>query len=186
MEDTDDVEAAIVQLGRWAAAARTESAADSRRRRELTRQQAEDEATLLSVLLGLAERRADIAVHTQAGGTVRGTVAGVGADYLAVVRSTQLTLIALTTIDWVRPDAEAEPAAFADRASPPDRLVGVLANLAEEGHELRIVTVGETFVGELIAVGADVLTLRPTGAQHGQVVYVPVASVSEASLRLSG
>jgi hypothetical protein len=186
MGDTDEVDAAIVHLGRWAAAAKTEAAADSRVRQQRTQQQAEDEATLMSVLMGLAERRADIAVHTRAGATARGTVAGVGRDYVAIVRSSQLTLLSIAAIDWLRPDGDAPAAAFADRAEPQGRLIGVLANLAAEGHELRIVSEGETFVGELVAVGADVLTLRPAGAQPGQVVYVPLASLSEASLRLSG
>jgi hypothetical protein len=65
-------------------------------------------------------------------------------------------------------------------------LVGVLSSLAEEGAEIRFVTGTESLVGELVAVGEDVLTLKPAGGHAGQVVYVPVASLSEASLRLSG
>ncbi|HZN13760.1 MAG TPA: hypothetical protein VFB78_05810 [Acidimicrobiales bacterium] len=187
MGDSDDVEAAIVHLGRWASDAKTEAAADSRLRRQWTQQQAEDEATLLSVLVDMAERRAAVAVHTRAGATIRGAVAGVGRDYLAVVRGPQLTFVVTAAIDWIRPDGDAAPAAFGDRAAPPSSLMGVLTNLVGEGHEVRVVSGEEIIAGELLAAGADVLTLRPAGASSpGQVVYVPAASVSELSLRLSG
>jgi hypothetical protein len=189
VSDTDDepgVEAAIVHLARWAAAAKTEAAADSRVRKQWAQRQAEDEATLASVVAGLAERHAVVAVHTGYGSTIRGTLAGVGADYAAVARGNQVTLLPLQNIEWIRPDDPAPPAAFADRTAPAGRLVGVLANLAAEATEVRVVTRSESLVGDLVAVGEDVVTLRPTGAAAGHVVYVPVASLSEVSLRLSG
>ncbi len=188
MGDMDDtgLDAAVVQLAQWAADSKTEAAADGRVRQQWAQRQAEDEATLASVLLGLAERRAAVAVHLDSGSTVRGALAGVGADYLALVSGSHLTLMPTAAIAWVRPEGPSPPAAFADRAAPTGRLVAVLASVAADGSEVRLVTRTESVVGELVSVGADVLTLRPTGGQAGQVVYVPVASLSEASLRLSG
>jgi hypothetical protein len=188
VSDHDDasLDAAIVNLARWAADSKTEAAADSRVRQTWAQRQAEDEATLASVLVGLAERKAMVAVHTVTGSTVRGAVAGLGVDYVAVVSSNQLALLPTAAIQWVRPEGPAPTAAFGDRAAPQGRLVGVLSNLAAEGTELRFVTGTESLVGELVGVGEDVLTVRPTGGHAGQVVYVPVASLSEASLRLSG
>ena len=173
-----------MHLARWAAEARTEDAADSRLRQHWAQQQAEDEATLASVLAGLAERRTSVAVHI--GSTVRGVVAGVGGDYVALSSGNQLALIALRAIEWIRPEAPSPPAAFADRVPAAGRLLGLLAGLAAERADVRVVAGGEPLAGELVAVGEDVLTLQPAGGHPRQVIYVPVASVSEVSVRLSG
>jgi len=182
--DDAGVDAAIVHLQRWAAESRTEDAADSRVRQHWARQQAEDEATLLSVLAGLAERGVPVAVHT--GETVRGVVAGLGVDYVALSSGSQLTLVATRAVRWVRPDAPSPPASFADRVPAVGRLLGLLAGLAAERADVRVVAGGEPLAGELVAAGEDVLTLQPAGGHAGQVIYVPVASVSEVSVRLSG
>lgn len=181
-----DLDAAIVHLGRWAAAAKAADAADSRTRQQRTQQLAQDEATLAATLAGLAERRAPVAVHTRSGATVRGEVVGVGADFVAVAHGGQLAFLAGHAIDWIRPDGPASPAAFADPVETGSRLVTVLAMLAEETAQLRVVMGTEAVVGDLVAVGVDVLTLRPAGAGDDQLLYVPAASVSEVSLRLSG
>ena len=182
--DDAGLDAAIVHLARWAAEARTEDAADSRLRRHWARQQAEDEATLASVLAGMAERRLPVAVHT--GSTVRGVVAGLGVDYVALSSGSQLTLVPTRAIEWIRPESPSPPAAFADRVPVAGRFLGLLAALAAERSDVRVVAGGEPLAGEIVAVGEDVLTLQPSGGHAGQVIYVPVASVSEVSVRLSG
>jgi hypothetical protein len=181
-----EIDAAVVSLTRWAAAARTESAADSRVAQRWSDQQAADEASLAGVLLGLAERRAAVAIRLHTGTTVRGATAGVGRDFVAIAHGGQLTLLPTLAIEWVRPDEAAGPAAFGDRTSRTGSLVAVLAAIADEGLPVRLVGHSETQVGVLIGVGDDVLSVRPTGGAAGQVVYVPVASLSEASVRLSG
>jgi hypothetical protein len=57
VERGDDFEAVIVRLDHWAAAATADAAATGRRRQHWARQQAEEEATLASLLVALAERR---------------------------------------------------------------------------------------------------------------------------------
>ena len=180
------MEAAVISLTRWAAAAKTEAAADSRMAQRWADQQAADEASWAGVLIGLAERRAAVAVRLETGATVRGAVVGVGRDYIAIAHGAQISFLPLTALDWVRPDDASAPAAFGDRAGPSGRLVSVLARVAEEGLPVRIVAHTEALVGDLVGVGEDVLSLRPAGAAVGQLVYVPVASLSEASVRLSG
>jgi hypothetical protein len=188
MGDNDDpgLEAAVVNLTRWAAGARAEAAADSRVRQQWAQQQAEDEATLASLLVGLAEHQTAVALRASSGSILRGTVAGLGVDYVALVHGHQLSLVPWRAIEWLRPDHAPGPATFADRAEIRGRFVGVLASLAAEGSTVRVVAGTEALAGDLLAVGEDVLTLRPSGAAADQLVYVPVASVSEASLRLSG
>ena len=181
-----DVDAAIVQLARWSADAKTDAAADRKTREHWARQQAADEATLASALAGLVEHRVTVAIRTSNGSTVRGALAGLGVDYLAVVQNAHLTLLPLAAVGWVRPDGDSTPAAFADRVPATGRLGAVLAGVAEDGGSVRVVASGEALAGDLVAVGADVLTLHPAGAPRGQLLYVPLASLSEVSVRLSG
>ncbi|MBA3654768.1 MAG: hypothetical protein H0W70_11335, partial [Actinobacteria bacterium] len=98
----------------------------------------------------------------------------------------QLSLVPLAALEWVRPESASGPATFADRAGARGRLVAVLGHIAAEGIPVRLASGTETLVGDLVAVGDDVLTLRPSGAPADQLLYVPVASLNEASVRLSG
>jgi hypothetical protein len=180
------VEAAVVHLARWAAERQAEDAADSRAREQRLRQLAEAEATLAVVLAGLAERRATAVVLTNTGATHRATVAGVGADYVVLVSAHDITLVSFSAVDSVQPDDAGDAAAFGDRPPTGTSLAAVLSGLANDGVEVRVVSRSATVAGEIAAVGEDVLTLRPAGAARNQVLYVPVASVSEVSLRLSG
>ena len=179
-----DADSAIVYLARWASAAKADDAADRRVQEQWARAQAEDEATLASVLAGLVERRAPVAVHVRTGSTVRGTAVGLGNDYLALAHGGQLSLFPAAAIEWVRPDGGGGPAAFSDRAAPTGSLAGILGHVVEERLAVRVATSTESLVGELVAVGADVLTLRPSGAPPDQLVYVPIPAVVEVSLRL--
>lgn len=181
----DDVDGAIVQLADWAAAARADDAADSRIRQMWAQVQAEDEATMAGVLAGLVERRAPLAIHLRTGTTLRGVAVGLGSDYVALAHAGQLSLVAAAAVEWARPDGVAAPAVFADRAPPTGSLAGVLAGVAAERLAVRVLTTTEALVGELVAVGADVLTVRPAGAAGDHLVYVATASVAEVAVRLS-
>jgi hypothetical protein len=182
----DEVEAAVVNLARWAGASRVDAAVEQRRREQLLRRQAEEEATLANLLAGLAERRADVALRTRSGTTHRGTVVGLGVDFTAVVTEKHVVLVPLAMVDGIRPEQSAAPAAFGDRVPTTGRLATVLAGLADDGHEVRLVTASETTSGEIVSVGDDVVTLRPAGAPRDQLLYVPAVSLIEVSLRLSG
>ena len=183
MSDTESADAAVVHLARWAAAAKTDNAAERRIQEHWARAQAEDEATLASVLAGLVEHRAAVAVHVRTGSTIRGSAAGLGLDYFALAHGGQLSLLPAAAIEWVRPDGGGPPAAFADRAPQTGRLVGLLGGIAGERLPVRVATGTEAIVGDIVATGADVLTVRPSGAPADQVVYIPLASVTEVSVR---
>lgn len=183
----DEVEAAVVNLARWAGVAKTAAAIEERRRGELLARRAEEEATLADAVATLAERRAVVSLRTRAGATHRGTVVGAGVDYVALVNDRHLTLISLSAFESIRPEESAAPAASTGQATPTSRLATVLTGLADDGAEVRLVTASEAIAAEIVAVGEDVLTARSPGdARRGRVFYVPMAAIYEASLRLSG
>ena len=184
--DDRDVDAAIISLSRWAAAAKTTDAVDRRRRQELLQRVSEDEATLADVAAGLAERRAEVAIRTRAGATHRGALVAAGADFLGVVSEHHLTLLSLAAVGTIRPAAGGAIASGSGRQPPTASLGTVLSGLADDGVELRVVTASETLTGEIVAVGEDVVTLRLPAAARDEVIYVALDAIYEASLRLSG
>lgn len=191
----------VGDLEQWAADARVREAADARVRERWLRAQAAEEASLAGILLSLAERRETVVVATVAGQRHRGVLTGVGEDFVAIrALSGTLTLMALSGLGDVRvaehvaaaehvapPRPHARPAATGDRpvrGALGARLGDVLAQAA--GGRPRIVVQAGTasVVGDLRAVGLDVLTVHTDG--EAGPVYVPLASVSEVSFLASG
>jgi len=172
-------------LERWAADARAREAADARVRERWLRAQAEEEASLAGVLLAVAERRATVAMSTVSGRRHRGVVSGVGVDF-AVLRtgSGGPTMVAIDAVaevrvvegGWPGPTTGAEGALGV-------RLADVLAQAAGQRPRVAVHAGPASVVGDLRAVGSDVLTLRTDAAA---IVYVGLASVSEVSFLASG
>jgi hypothetical protein len=164
----DGADAAI---GAW----RTERAAAEReRQRWLTRRLADD-ATFTGVLTDLAERGAPVEVETTAGVVVRGRIAWVGVDHVAVEDPPTRWLVADRALVAVTAGAsEVVPTA---RSAPTDdtTLVEVLALVAADRPEVALVaTPGHQVGGELTSVGVDVATL----VADGRVRYARLDSVS--------
>ncbi|MDQ3641634.1 MAG: hypothetical protein M3450_09345 [Actinomycetota bacterium] len=184
----------VGDLERWAADARAREAADARVRERWLRAQAAEGASMAGVLLDLAERRETVVVATVAGRRHRGVVTGVGEDFVAMqAPSGTITLVALSALGDVR---------LADRGSGPGsrvaastgdrpgrgslgaRLADVLAQAAGGRPRILVQTGAASVVGDLRAVGLDVLTVQTDG--DAGPVYVWLPSLSEISFLASG
>ena len=182
-------------LERWAADARAREAADARVRERWLRAQASEESSLAGVLLALAERRETVVLTTVSGRRHRGSVTGVGLDFLAIeVLAGTPTLLALAALgdvrvaeDGVRPRSASRRATTGDHAGRGAlgvRLGDVLAQAAGQRPRISVQAGVASVVGELRAMGSDVLTVHADGDAGS--VYVGLASVSEVSFLASG
>ncbi len=176
-------------LEQWAADARAREAADARVRERWLRAQAAEEASLAGVLLALAERRETVVVTTGAGRRHRGVVTGVGVDFVVVeLPAGTSTLVALAAVGDVR--VAEEGARVATTGDGPGttslgvRLGDVLAQAAGQRPRVAVYAGAASVVGELRAMGSDVLTVRTDG--DARAVYVPLTSLSEVSFLASG
>lgn len=165
-------------LERWAADALVDEAARQRTRQRWLRVQAEEEASTIGALVDLAERGRpvvlDVGEHR-----VRGTIVGVGADFLALrSERDQDVLVRTDAVEVVR----AEPGG---RAVIGDRTVlvevaldAVVGPLAADRPEVLIRTrSGQVVRGELRSAGADVVRLRTDGDPPAPV-WIPLAAVA--------
>ncbi len=180
-------------LERWAAGARAQEAADARVRERWLRQAAEEDASFAGLLVDMAEDGRPVSVTTTSGRRHHGPVVAVGADFLAVGGpGTRLTLVRVSAVAEVRPAAGSRGSAAASGRGDPDggdglgvTLAEVLSQAVANRPRVAVVVGGVTVVGELRAVGIDVVTVRTDG-ESGGPSYVTLASVSEVSLFDSG
>jgi hypothetical protein len=151
-------------------------AAEHRRARtseRLLRTAAEESATFAGSLLDLAEQGRSVRITTASRRRHVGPIRMVGLDFLVVADA----WVALATVASVGV-VEGGGAATGDRPGTDLLLVEALARVAPERPQLAVVTSGgEVVAGRLLAVGADVLTLRLEG--EGGTAYVPAAAVLE-------
>ncbi|HEX7275774.1 MAG TPA: hypothetical protein VF244_00225, partial [Acidimicrobiales bacterium] len=167
-------------LERWAAGARAQEAAEERIRERWLRQAAEEEASFSGLLVDLAEDGGPVSVTTTAGRRHHGPIAAVGTDFVAVGGPDgRLVLVAIGAVAEVRPAAGGRhpPAATTGRPPLGVTLAEVLAQAVATRPRLAVVAGAVTVVGQLRAVGIDVLTVRTDGEPPGQS-YVTLASVS--------
>ncbi|MEY2567146.1 MAG: hypothetical protein QOE35_1675 [Actinomycetota bacterium] len=177
----EEIDRLLAELAAWSADQRVDEAAQGRARVRSLRTQLEEAATLAGTLVDLTEARTHLAVQTSRGRMHHGVAAAVGADFVALrTDAEQLVMIALSAVVAVRPTGPALAATGARRTAP-TTLAQFLADCAEERPRVRLVAAGEPVSGELLAVGADVLSVR-SDTQPPTVAYVPVTSVSEVSL----
>jgi hypothetical protein len=183
-----DVTDGAGDLERWAADARAREAADARVRERWLRAQAEEESSLAGVLLALAERRDTVVVTTVAGRRHRGVVAGVGVDFAALqAPAGNTTLVALAALGDVRVVGGSRRSGATTGEGTVElgvRLGEVLAQAAGQRPRISVQAGAAAVVGDLRAVGGDVVTVRADG--EAGAVYVPLASISEVSFLASG
>jgi hypothetical protein len=174
-------------LERWAAGARAQDAAEARVRERWLRQAAEEEASFAGLLVDMAEDARPVSVTTTAGRRHHGPITGVGTDFVAVEGpAARLVLLRLSAVAEVRAATGTRRPAAATAREPLDvALAEVLAQAAANRPRVAVVLGDVTVVGELRAVGTDVLTIRTDG-EPGGLSYVTLASVSEVSLFDSG
>jgi len=179
-------------LERWAAGARAQEAAEARVRERWLRQAAEEEATFAGLLVDLAEDGRGVSVTTAAGGRHHGPIVAVGTDFVAIGGPEgRLTLVSTSAVAEVRPAAgvRRQRAATGREDATGNALevtlAEVLAQAVANRPRVAVVLGTVTVVGQLRAVGTDVLTVRTDG-EPGGLTYVTLASVSEVSLFDSG
>jgi hypothetical protein len=191
----DEDPAALDGIERWAAEARAREAAEARVRERWLRTQAEEDARFSSVLANLAEHGASARLGTTWGRELHGRLTAVGEDFVAVCAAAGgVVLIRLSALAWVRPTAERRrrPDVPLGSAVEDDMaltegaaLVDVLAHVAASRPRVSVSAGASTLVGELRAVGADLLVVETEG-EHATLVYVPLPSVTYVSLLTSG
>ena len=146
-------------------------------------ERASEVATWRGTLWDLAERRLPVSLRLAGGRTRRGCLVAVGADHLGIrTAAGQLVLVLLGAVRTLRPEPGLPaPIATGDRdRCLGRRLVEVLAELVEERAPVVLGCEGwdEPLVGELVALGEDVLTLRMEGVERG-TIYLPLDAVTE-------
>jgi hypothetical protein len=164
-------------LERWAADAAVDEAARRRARERWLRIQAEEEASLLGTVVDLAERAAIVALDVGEH-RVRGRLAGVGTDFVAV-RSDhgQQVLVRTASVEVVRAEPGAAPVVGDRTALVETGLAGVLGAVAAERPDVLVRTTSGTVVrGELRTAGVDVVQLRVAG-EPPTPVWVPIAAI---------
>lgn len=180
----DDLVAAIAG---WAVDAASDQAARERADVRLLAQQAAEEATVVGLLLDVAERGEPVVARTTAGRQHRGRVVCVGGDFVVIREPPQPpSLLALAAVTSVRPQAVGwrDPIPSGARRSPlVVSLRAVLTGLAADRPRVQVACVGDEqpLAGELRAVGTDLVTLALDGPQH-RVAHVNLASIADVVL----
>jgi hypothetical protein len=162
----------VAAFARWSAGERVADAARQRTRERWLRQQAAESATLAGVLTDLAERRAEVSVATRSQ-RLSGQVVGVAEDFCVLEeRSGAGALVALEHLSSVSATGGdrvgGNDAAGARRPPLSLRLADALSLLAGDRSPVLVtVTSGERVLGQLVAVGADLITMRALGGARG-------------------
>ena len=173
-------------LAAWVASLVADEAAAARARTTWLRRQAAEEGTFAGALVDLAERAAPVVVHLHNGRRHRGTLVVVGRDFAALrTVGGRDVLIAQRGLASVR-TLPGNAVTVGDRPVLTElTLAETLAALA--GERARVLLMGhdptDALVGELRAVGTDLVTIRLDG---GGTAYVSSSSVLELSVTVSG
>ncbi|MFP5308021.1 MAG: hypothetical protein ACLGIR_00395 [Actinomycetes bacterium] len=163
--------------------ARLAEAVRERAEARLRRQVDVDAATLAGTLRDLAERGAPVSIDTTAGRRHRGQLVGLAADHLVLLAAGARVLVRLDAVAVVRPrPGSGGDVAAGDRGAGVDLLLTeALARLAADRPTVVAVPAGaEPVRGILLAVGGDVVTLRPDGTTG--LAYLPTATLVEVAV----
>lgn len=182
----DEVDALLADLARWSGENRADDAARSRVQERWLHQQAVEDARFAGLLLDLAERGSMVVIATTAGPVLRGRLAAIAADFVVLAHEGgQRSFVALTAVATVRPEpGRHQGEAVADRSAPVDAtLHDVLGGLAVDRPRVQVVSAGGAgaTIGELWAVGADVVTVRLDGLPRS-TVYLRADAVSHVTV----
>jgi hypothetical protein len=175
----DELVAAFAQ---WAADQRVSAAATARARERTLRLQAGAGATLVGVLVDLAEQSAPVVVSV-AGVRRAGRIVAAGDEFcvLEPAGGGRPSLVAIAHIGAVRPALGTATPAGERPAAVDLSLPAALSLLAEERAPVRLILPpDEEVTGELSSVGEDVVTI----AAHGpsRLVHVPISAVAVCDL----
>lgn len=160
--------------------ARADASRAERSRLHWLGQQARESATLLGSLVDLAESGVRVSLRLAGGHRVDGALTLVGVDVVALADGARLTVVASDAIAVVRPaPGDGADPATGDRGPVVDlTFVEVLARLGAEPTPVAVgLRDGDVVGGDLVATGADVLSVRVAPGGAG-LAYVSAASVS--------
>ncbi len=170
------------QLSAWLAEARVDAAATERRKQWWLRRQAEEQASLVGVVLDLAERGRPVVLSDRSGGSHRGRLSLVGADVVVIETGRGDIVVPLAALTAVRPDPGAASTIGDRRAESDVDLVTVMTVIA--GDRPRVMVAldgGETLSGDLVSAGLDVLRLLVDGPGRDSA-YVAYRSISHVRI----
>jgi hypothetical protein len=165
--------------------ARADDLAQARTRERWLRQQAATSATVLGTLLDLAERGAVVAISVLGGRRLDGRVLALGHDVVLLAERDDRVIVALASVVTFRPAPGAGGhVATGDRPAAVDvGLAELLARVAADEPDVAVTLVtGDALNGRLLAVGADVVSIRVAAGDAG-VAYCSTSAVSSVRLR---
>ena len=138
-------------------------------------------------LIDLAERGTEVVLRTMDGQSQRGGLRLVAGDFVILTSDAGDTWVATNGIDSVRPSADERHGAATGDRSAVDMIFGeALGRLAPDRPPVAVRTAGgESVLGALRAVGADVVTLELDGPGR-PVCYVSLASILTVVFLRSG
>ncbi|MHB8464315.1 MAG: hypothetical protein ACYDH6_18275 [Acidimicrobiales bacterium] len=163
---------------------RVDDAVVGRTRERHLRASAAADATLLGILVDLAERAVPVAVHTTADRVVRGQVGLVATDVVSIgatfVPVRAIAAVGLPTRRRRTPDTSG------DRGAPGRATFAtIVGDLAARRARVTLVAGAGVIAGELRSAGRDVLTICLDAVGHATAV-VALAQVSELTVLASG
>ncbi|MEM7142791.1 MAG: hypothetical protein AAF548_17340 [Actinomycetota bacterium] len=168
----------LAGLATWLADGRVDAAAAERARQRWLERQAAEDATLVGVLLDLAERGRPVVARTSGGRNATGRVAALGADFV-VVREERLgdVLVPTRALAMVRPSR-------GDRSPVGDRPAALaivmeeaLVELAADRPEVLVSAGGEEIRGDLRSAGRDVLAVELDTGERREIVSVATHAI---------
>jgi hypothetical protein len=177
-------------LAELVADARADDAARTRVRERNLRAAAVTDATLVGIVLDLAERADPVTIRTTSGRTLSGRITLVARDAIALEAGPSgTTFVRFAAIASVRRlDGGRAPEPSGDRTPPRAvTLAALLADLASLHPRVALAVTGEPAVvsGELRAAGVDVVTIRLAG-DPAVTAYFATAQLSEVTVFASG
>lgn len=182
VDDGNDADALVAAFARWAADERVSAAAVERARERSMRLQAGAGATVVGVLVDLAELAVPVVVSV-AGVHRSGRIVAAGEDFCVLDPGDRArpSLVVTRTIAAVWPGRGSATPAGERPAAVALSLPAALSLLAEERAPVRLVLPPSQEVsGELVSVGDDVVTIAGNGPSG--LVHVPVAAVGVCDL----
>jgi hypothetical protein len=173
----------VAAFARWAATERVAEAVRDRTRERRMREEAAASATLIGILVDLAEQAAGVVIGI---GEHRcsGRVVGVSRDFCLVEQlNGRPAIVPLAAVSSVMPDGRAPAAPAGDRDPVLTlSLVSALAVMAEDRAPVAVRAGPDHIEGELTSAGEDVICLR-TGPPARRIFYVPVGSLTYLEVR---
>lgn len=172
----------LAHLDAWLAEAAADERADERRRIANLRHQAEEDASLLDVLVDLGESGAPVMLGDTSGAEHRGRVVVVGSDVVVLAGASHTVVVSLAAVAAIT--AEGSVATDSRAVATTADLHIVCTVLADDRPRVRAVPVGGLAVtGELRGVGRDALRIvTHRSGRPPATAWVPLERLAHVAL----